>query len=429
MKYVKENLEIQSIEISSDYQGGEITKEYKEQVEWLNEKIYGEVFVVSNPKELSACLPFDIEYDSLITDRDREKLLQGQAVSKEGYVEQFDRDIVAVIYPLLDQGNLEGIVYSYLPLNSITEFTSNASYFWMITAIVFLILLTSIGVKLVNKLISPLKEMEVAALKVSQGDYSTVLDETGDNEISRLAKSFNQMSKAMQEEEERIKSFLADISHEIRTPLTYIKGFNQAMLDNIVKTDQERLKYLNLISRETKKLENLVKDLMDIMKYDSDVFQIQFSPIVFAQFIEEMMEKYEYMMKEKNLTLHLDLDPEVIINGDEQRLGQIIENIFENACRYTEFGGSITIRLKSEENTCLLDIEDTGIGIEEKHVVKLTERFYRVNKGRSRFDGGTGLGLSIADRLTKLHGGTMTINSKPNIGTRVRITFPLLEDF
>lgn len=125
----------------------------------------------------------------------------------------------------------------------------------------------------------------------------------------------------------------------------------------------------------------------------------------------------------------MDLNADIIIYGDEVRLEQIIQNIIENALRYTEEGGTITITLTEKETTCLLTIEDTGRGISEEHLSKITERFYRVNKARSRFDGGTGIGLSIVEQLMKLHEGSMSIESELGKGTKVILEFPTINDF
>ncbi|WP_042346760.1 sensor histidine kinase [Bacillus massiliigorillae] len=425
--YVKENLELQVEQLSSDYKGGPLTDTFKKQVEWLNSKTHGELFVVNNPRELSACLPFEIDYKTLISEDERQSLLAGKAVFKKGFEERFQRDIVAVIYPLLDNGRLEGIIYSYIPLTSMNEFTQEYTYVWFIAGFLFIVLMFFLGVKVINIMVKPLKEMKTAAMRMAKGDYSTVIDISGRDEIGSLAQAFNQMSQSIQEEDERKRDFLADISHELRTPLSYVKGYTQALLDGLVQSKEDERKYLQLISRETKKLQNLVQDLLDLTKLESKTFVINPNPVAFAQFIEDFMEKYVSILQDKKINLKLDLNPEVIISGDEVRLEQIIQNILENALRYTEADGTISLTLTEEGNNCVLTIEDTGRGISEDHLEKITQRFYRVNKARSRFDGGTGIGLSIVEKLMELHKGQMTIESELHKGTKVILVFPLLD--
>ena len=139
------------------------------------------------------------------------------------------------------------------------------------------------------------------------------------------------------------------------------------------------------------------------------------------------MIKYQPVLKEKGLSFQLNLDPDIIINGDEGRIEQILQNVMDNALRYSEKGG-ISIELKNEGNMCVIRIQDTGKGIPEEDLSKIKERFYRVNKARTRSDGGTGLGLAIADKLAILHGGNLTISSSFGVGTTVEIRLPIMEE-
>ncbi|WP_374720996.1 sensor histidine kinase [Peribacillus tepidiphilus] len=425
---VTSNLLIQAELLANDYEGGPISDSFKEKVDWYNEKNIAEIFAVSNPRELSACLPFGIDYDTLISSDEREKLLKGEPVKKEGYEERFDRNIVAIIYPLLDDERLEGILYVYLPLASIKDLMKDFTTFWMIASFLFIVVSIFLGTLWINRLIRPLKEMEAAAHSVSQGDFSQRVEVTTVDEIGQLAKAFNEMAAAIQKEDESKREFLADISHELRTPLSYVKGYVQAILDGIVKDEHEQRKYLGLIARETKRLQDLVQDLLDLTKLESNSFEMEEAPVAFAQLIEDILVKYKLRFQEKDITLAFNLDPDPIIMGDERRLEQILQNILENAYRYTPNGGKITVELTSQDDHCIVTITDNGIGISEEHIQKITERFYRVNKARSRVDGGTGLGLSIVEKLMKMHNGKMKITSKIGEGTQVQLIFPILSE-
>jgi len=426
--YVKSSLSTYTEGVALDYDGGEISTDLRENVEWLNDKIKGEIFIVNNPKELSACLPFEMEYDSLITSEERQSLLNGERIMKQDYVDRFQRDIIAVIYPLLDKGNLEGIVYAYSPVNGMFEFGKIFTTFWIISSGLFMIIVFYFGAKIINNIVKPLKEMEDGARKLAKGDFSTVILANGSNEIASLAKAFNQMSSALHQEDIRTRDFLGDVSHELRTPLSYVKGYTQALLDDLVITKEDQKKYLKLIARETNRIQVLVQDLLDLTKLESKTFVINPVPLVFSQCIEDVMGKYDSILREKNLTLQMFLDPEIIINGDETRLEQIIQNIVENSIRYAHLNSIIHVELKVEDSNCILSISDNGIGMSKEDVKNITKRFYRVNKARSSFDGGSGIGLSIVDKLMELHGGKMVIHSELNVGTQVQLIFPIYND-
>lgn len=425
MKNVENSLLHEGQSLASDYSGGPLTDELREKIEWYNTKTETEVFVVSNPRELSACLPYEIDYQTLIGQEDRELLLEGKAVKKIDFEERFDRKVLAVIVPLLDEDRLEGIIYLYVPLAKISELTKDFSFLWLIAGILFLVVSIYIGTLLVKRLTKPLLEIKAAAKRVSEGDYSARVSASSNDEIGQLASVFNQMSSSIQKEDERKKEFLANVSHELRTPLSYVNGYSEALLTGIVKTPEEQEKYLNLMNRESKRMNRLVGDLLDLSKLDMDDYQIIKTPLPLAQLFEDALQKYAITVEEKGLQLSFDLDPDIIIEGDEGRIEQVLQNIIDNALRYTEKGG-ISVSLKKHPDGCIIKVKDTGIGIPAADLVHIKERFFRVNKARTRRDGGTGLGLAITDKIVRLHGGRIIFNSEYGKGTTVSIIFPVL---
>lgn len=425
-KNVENSLLHEGQNLASEYNGGPLTDELREKIEWYNTKTESEVFVVNNPRELSACLPYEIDYQTLIGQEDRELLLEGKAVKKVDFEERFDRKVLAVIVPLLDENRLEGIIYLYVPLAKISELTKDFSFLWLLAGILFLVVSIYIGTLLVKRLTKPLLEIKAAAKKVSDGDYSVRVSASSNDEIGQLASVFNRMSSSIQKEDERKKEFLANVSHELRTPLSYVNGYSEALLTGIVKTPEEQEKYLNLMNRESKRMNRLVGDLLDLSKLDMDDYQIIKTPLPLAQLFEEALQKYAITVKEKGLQLRFDLDPDIIIEGDEGRMEQVLQNIMDNALRYTE-KGEISVSLKKHPDGCILAVKDTGIGIPEADLAHIKERFFRVNKARTRRDGGTGLGLAITDKIVRLHGGRLIFDSEYGKGTTVSIIFPVLQ--
>ena len=155
---------------------------------------------------------------------------------------------------------------------------------------------------------------------------------------------------------------------------------------------------------------------------------INIQPVVFAQILENIIIKYEAICQEENLSLKFSLDYGMIINGDEERLEQIVQNIIDNAIKYSRDNGTIIVTMELKEKNCLLTIQDNGLGMSEESLEKITNRYFRVNKTSSRFGGGTGIGLSIVEKLVALHNGQMKIESQLNVGTKVSLLFPILDD-
>lgn len=427
--YVK-NLETDMLQtgkrLALSYEGGAVQDSLIEEINRFGEKSQFEVFAVKNPRELSMCLPFEIDYNALISGEDREKLLTGAPVYKKGHVERLDRDVISVVVPLLDGKRLEGIIYLYYPLENLTEMTFRYSVYWIAGAFLFLLVALTIGNKWLKRTVKPITDMKNAARELSSGNLAVRVADYHDDEIGQLAKTFNEMAESVQKEDERRKEFLANVSHELRTPLSYIKGYMEAIQTGVVKKE-DKSKYENIIFREAKRMERLVDDLLDLAKFESREFSLKLAPIPLAQTIEESINKVRHEMDEKGIQLECSLNYELIAEADEERLIQMLINLLDNAINYTTTGGKIIVALTLENNSFgAITITDTGQGIPESDLANVTERFYRVDKARTRKQGGTGLGLAIVDRLAKLHGGTMTIASEVGKGTAVTIRLPLI---
>lgn len=438
LNYFYQNLYVDKVEqtlieegksLAADYHGGPITEQYRKQVEWYNEKTTAEVLLVNNPRELSACLPFQVDYDSLIHESDREKLLTGKLVTKIGYEKRFGRKIMGIVVPLLDKQRLEGVLYLYIPLATIQDMTKEVAAIWIPFALVFVVILLIFGKKMADRLAGPLKEMEQVAYHMSQGDYEAQIPIQANDEIGRLAKAFNVMAKAIYEEDMKKREFLANVSHELRTPLSYVKGYSEVILEEIVKTKEEERKYVKLIHREASRMERLVRDLLDLAQLEGKSVPLQKTPLVFSQVIEDTLVKYEPFLSEKAIALTTDLNPDIIIEGDADRIEQVIHNLLDNAIRYTPNGGTIDVELsQADADHCRLVIHDSGKGIPKEKIPFLGQRFFRVDQARTRTEGGTGLGLAIVKQIVHLHDGTISFASEEGKGTTVSIHLPIWND-
>jgi two-component system phosphate regulon sensor histidine kinase PhoR len=221
---------------------------------------------------------------------------------------------------------------------------------------------------------------------------------------------------------ERIKrDFVVNVSHELRTPLTAIKGFVETLEEE--SGDENHRHYLHIISRHTERLINIVKDLMLLSSLEHEQ-QLELEEVNIKGIAEQAKKIHADRLKVKNLYLNITTDPEKLnARVDPFKLEQVFINLIDNAIKYTEAGG-ITVEIHQTEKGLVITVSDTGIGIAAVHQPKLFERFYVVDKSRSRSVGGTGLGLSIVKHIVLLHGGTISLSSKPGSGTTFTITIP-----
>ncbi len=223
---------------------------------------------------------------------------------------------------------------------------------------------------------------------------------------------------------ERIKTdFVVNVSHELRTPLTSIKGFLETIETGSLT--EENRHYVDVIRRNTDRLINIVSDLLTLSELEEKTNQLKLEPVDLKSLIEGVLKIFDPQIKEKGLDVAVTVDPGTPpVQGDPYKLEQVFTNLLDNAVKYMEKGG-LAVTVTGDEKQATVLIEDTGPGISREHLLRIFERFYVVDKSRSKKLGGTGLGLSIVKRIILLHHGTITIESTPGKGTRCIVTLPL----
>jgi two-component system phosphate regulon sensor histidine kinase PhoR len=218
------------------------------------------------------------------------------------------------------------------------------------------------------------------------------------------------------------KDFVVNLSHELRTPLTAIKGFLETLQDEVTVEGQY---YLGIVMRHTDRLTNIVKDLLVLSELEDTATGLCLDRIDLKQLIQDTLHVLEPRARQKNLELVFDPPAgDLVIEGDRFKLEQVFINLIDNALKYTEKGG-VKIRARSDGPSAVITVEDTGVGIPDEHLPRIFERFYVVDKSRSKKVGGTGLGLSIVKHIVLSHGGSVEAESQPCEGTRFTLTIPL----
>lgn len=228
---------------------------------------------------------------------------------------------------------------------------------------------------------------------------------------------------------ERMRSeFVANVSHELKTPIAAVKGFAETLLGGVVKDEETARSFLQIIYDESERLNRLIGDILELSKIESRRAPLMLSPVDINGFMANTIAILEVSALRKNIHIQMTSPQELYMEADEDRLRQILVNLLSNAISYTPEGGKITINIEeNEQENIVISIVDTGIGIPEKDLPRIFERFYRVDKARSRGSGGTGLGLSIVKHLIDLHKGTIEVSSTVGIGTTFTIELPAIQ--
>jgi len=227
---------------------------------------------------------------------------------------------------------------------------------------------------------------------------------------------------------ERMRSeFVANVSHELKTPIAAVKGFAETLLGGAVKDEETANSFLQIIYDESERLNRLIGDILELSKIESRRVPLILSPVDISSFMSDTIAILEVSAKRKHINVNLQSPQELYMEGDEDRLRQIFVNLLSNAIAYTPEGGSVDVSISlTEQEQVRIEIADTGIGIPEKDVPRIFERFYRVDKARSRGSGGTGLGLSIVKHLVEMHKGVIAVQSEVGKGTTFTLEFPTI---
>ena len=343
---------------------------------------------------------------------------EGKVIGDEWKEEPY----IATISPIQAHDQLAGYVYMFQDTASVQSLIKGLNEHFILAGWVSVFLTFIIIIFLSKGITKPLIQMKEATSQMSKGDFSVTLPKTSNDELGDLAKSIESLANDLGYLKQERNEFLASISHELRTPLTYIKGYADIVLKRDL-ADEERKKYLKIIVAETNRLSQLIKELFELAKIDQNSFVIKKERIDLAHYLERLEQKLSPAFQEKNLNLVVDCQPNLCLYADPLRLEQILFNLLDNAKKYSCEGAAITLKGWKTKHSIHLLVKDSGKGIPEPDLPYIFNRFYRVDKSRTRSLGGTGLGLAIVRELVHAHGAEVTVKSKEKFGTEFEMIF------
>ncbi len=282
------------------------------------------------------------------------------------------------------------------------------------------------GTILARRAIEPVAQMAATAQQITaQNLNERIRLPQADVELARLAEAFNQMITRLENSFNQMRQFTADASHELRTPLTILKGETQLALSNHLQPDEYK-HVMQSRMEELERMARIVDDLLILSRADSQAAELDFQLVDLSDLVIETCEQLRPYAEAGELKLLLENIEPIEVKGDHLRLQQMLRNVLENAIKYTSKGGTIQVQLRTKgPDSCQLIVADTGIGIPAADLPCIFDRFYRVDKARSRECGGSGLGLSIVKWVVETHAGTISIKSEPGKGTIVTVLLPL----
>ncbi|WP_462412192.1 sensor histidine kinase [Neobacillus sp. Marseille-QA0830] len=333
-------------------------------------------------------------------------------------------DYIISVSPI---GSNEGYVYMYYPSNILREVVEVLNILMLVISIgIVLLAFGFIGI-LSRKLAQPLLIMKEATNKMSLGKYQQKIPVTGNDELSQLGISIQSLGEQLQYYEDSRNEFLASVSHELRTPLTYIKGYSDILTKGMYKNEEEQKQFLQIINNETKRISALVDDLFEMSKLQVNEFVLKREWIDVNQIIEKVIGNLKPAIEKKGIVLTVSLKELPLIHIDSKRMEQVFYNLIENAMKYTH-KGEIGVDSFWDRGNVKIKISDTGIGIPKSDLLKIFDRFYRVDQSRARKTGGSGLGLYVVKQIVEAHEGEITVESNENGGSTFTISLIIKEE-
>jgi two-component system sensor histidine kinase BaeS len=255
-----------------------------------------------------------------------------------------------------------------------------------------------------------------------QGDYDVRLDAPGHDELSQLSRDFNTLAVTLGATRDARQQWVADIAHELRTPLSVLRAEIESLQDGVRPLDQASIESL---ANETARLSRLVEDLHMLSLSDLGALSYYKEPIDFAEVITDAIDARRRALGEKGLEVEFHLDEAVRVLADETRLSQVFANLLQNNLRYTDSPGRVLVTLRREGDRAIVEWEDTGPGVPEADLPRLTDRLFRLDASRNRASGGSGLGLAIAKAIVEGHGGTLAARAGSRGGLALVLDLPV----
>jgi signal transduction histidine kinase len=295
----------------------------------------------------------------------------------------------------------------------------------LLVGLVSAVLALGIVQVLARGMTSPLRQMVAAAKAMARGDYSRRVTATSRDEVGDLARAFNAMAADLAEVDQQRRDLIANVSHELRTPITALRAVLENLVDGVEPPDGATLRTM---TSQVDRLGRLVDQLLDLSRLEAGVVPLERRAFPLAPLLERVVDESRVNADrglDRDVRLAISVEPiGLLVNGDAERVHQVVGNLVDNAIRHSPDGGRVSVEARDEKGSVRIEVADQGPGIPEGQAQRVFERFYRADPARSSTDGGTGLGLAIAHWIVDLHGGEIHVERNEPSGCRMVVALP-----
>ncbi len=349
------------------------------------------------------------------------RALQNQPMPYQGRDLETGEEILAVSYPLLANGRVVGIMRLVTSMRAVNRQVLLTVLVILLVALLCMLLVVFSNLLFINDVVEPVAVVTDAAKRISAGSYGARIENRYTDELGELVDNINNMSLKISQNEKMKSEFISSVSHELRTPLTAINGWGETILEDL--DDQEQLRRgIRVIVKESRRLCNMVEELLDFSKMEDGRFTLQIEPVDLQAELEDAIFTYQELFRQDGILLEYSPGDDILpmIPGDPERLKQVFCNVLDNASKHGGAGKRITASICREGAAQVVRVRDYGPGVPEEELPFIKQKFY---KGTSKARG-SGIGLAVCDEIINLHGGAFTISNAEGGGALVTIRLP-----
>ncbi|MDO4563163.1 MAG: HAMP domain-containing sensor histidine kinase [Clostridia bacterium] len=335
--------------------------------------------------------------------------------------------IVNAAVPITKDKTVVGAIYFQSSASDVSDYMGQMSVNLLILAVLASILIGVISFVMSGIMTEPIRNLTQNLKNLTEQDLDYKLEVSSGGEIGELMDSFNKMIDKLRLQETKRQEFVSNASHELKTPLSSIKLISDSLLQTPDAPREMVEEFLNDMNVEVDRLTRIINKLLTLTKMDNQqsVSRLEFSVMDINAIAANVFKALKPLAAQKGVNVTFNGEEGIYSLVEHDRLWEAIYNILDNSIKYTEQEGTVMMTVHQDENFAVIEVNDTGIGIASSELYKIFDRFYRVDKARSRETGGTGLGLSIALTAVELHGGNLQVESKEGVGSTFKITIPI----
>ena len=358
----------------------------------------------------------------MLSNEVREDILAGKNVTRSWEIPGNQERVITVATPIIHNQQVSGAIVLIAPVKGVEAATKAVQSQVGRASIIALILGAVVSLGIAYRMTAQIREISRGTKKFAREGMDCRIPVITNDELGEAAQSFNEMAERIASSTAKRRNLLAGVSHEVRTPLTNIRGYVEALRDQVIPPEDID-QTLDLIHDEALFMEKMVSDLIDLSPLEGAHYKLNLTRVELTELMFKVSQKLQHLANGKNTAITVNADSEVLLKADKVRMEQLLTNLVKNALQFTE-NGQVRISARLDGQTAVLSVSDNGIGIEKEQIPLLFDSFYKIDPSRSKYHAESGLGLAMVQSIVKLHNGSIKVDSVPGQGTTITIFLP-----